>query len=186
MRREQRISALSFCSGDYLKDVMKRKVAYNACYGGFGLSPLAQVKLYELKNPGKKVYVYSSEYLPDSENFEQRYTRQDGDISGLRSFSVTLLSEDFGPEFVKDSTFGKDHVMTELEQKFEDSFVCLDWELDRTDPDLIKVIEELGSEAASGDCSSIAIADIGESKYHIDEYDGWETVITGLPDDYWL
>jgi hypothetical protein len=165
---------------------MKRKVAYNACYGGFGLSPIAQVKLYELKNPGKKVYVYKSEYLHDSDCFEQRYTRQDGDISGLRSFSVTLLSEDLGSEFVKASTFGKDHEPTELEQKFEDSYVCLDWELDRTDPDLIKVIEELGTEAASGDCSSIAIADIGESKYHIDEYDGWETVITGLPDDYWL
>ena len=165
---------------------MKRKVAYNACYGGFGLSPLAQVKLYELKNPGKKVYVYNSEYLIDSDCFEQRYTRQDGDISELRSFSVTLLSEDLGPEFIKASIFGKDHALTELGQKFEDSYISFDWELDRTDPDLIKVIEELGSEAASGDCSSLAIADIGESKYHIDEYDGWETVITELPDDYWL
>lgn len=164
---------------------MKRKVAYNACYGGFGLSPIAQVKLYELKNPGKKVYVYKSEYLPDSERFEQRYIRQDGDISELRSFSATFLSEDLGPEFVKASFFEKDHVPTELEQKFEDSFVYPDWELDRTDPDLIKVIEELGTEAASGDCSELAIADIGESKYHIDEYDGLETVITGLPDDYW-
>ena len=83
--------------------------------------------------------------------------------------------------------FDKNHEKTEFEKKFYDS--CIDfelWDLDRTDPDLIKVIEELGSEAASGDCSSIAIVDIGESKYHIDEYDGWETVITGLPDDYWL
>jgi hypothetical protein len=164
---------------------MKRKVAYNACYGGFGLSPLAQVKLYELKNPGKKVYVYKSEYLPDSGRCEQKYTRQDYNLENLRSFSTILLSEDLGPEFIKASIFEKDHVMTELEQKFEDSFVCPDLELDRTDPDLIRVIEELGSAAASGDCSSIAIADIGESKYHIDEYDGWETVITGLPDDYW-
>ena len=123
--------------------------------------------------------------MADSDRFEQKYTRQDGDLRGLGSFSVTLLSEDLGPEFVKASVFGKDHVPTELEQKFDDSFICLDWELDRTDPDLIGVIEELGTEVASGDCSKLAIADIGESKYHIDEYDGWETVITSLSDDYW-
>jgi hypothetical protein len=165
---------------------MNRKVIYNDCYGGFGLSVLAQVKLYELKNPGKKVYVYSSEYIADSENFEQKYTRQDGDLKDVKSFSAVLLLEDLGPEFIKASVFEKDHEMTELEQKFRDSAIYPDWgDIDRTDPDLVKVIEELGPKAASGDFSKLAIADIGESKYHIDEYDGWESVSTGLPEGYW-
>ena len=49
--------------------------------------------------------------------------------------------------------------------------------LKRHDPDLVAVVEALGKEA-SGTFSELAIAEIDEDKYFIDEYDGRETVVT--------
>lgn len=54
----------------------------------------------------------------------------------------------------------------------------------RHDPDLIRVIEELGSPAGSP-YSDLKIAEISGRAYRIDEYDGWETIAE--PDDYnWI
>ena len=55
--------------------------------------------------------------------------------------------------------------------------------LKRHDHDLVAVVEALGKEA-SGTFSELAIAEIDEDKYFIDEYDGRETVVT--PDDICL
>jgi hypothetical protein len=52
--------------------------------------------------------------------------------------------------------------------------------LDRHDPFLVQVVEELGSEA-SGDCAHLKIAELSGNKYIIDEYDGFESV--SEPDD---
>ena len=49
--------------------------------------------------------------------------------------------------------------------------------LKRHDPDLVAVVEALGREAG-GTFSELAIAEIDEDKYFIDEYDGRETVVT--------
>ena len=49
--------------------------------------------------------------------------------------------------------------------------------LKRHDPDLVAVVEALCKEA-SGTFSELAIAEIDEDKYFIDEYDGRETVVT--------
>ena len=55
--------------------------------------------------------------------------------------------------------------------------------LKRHDPDLVAVVEALGKEV-NGTFSELAIAEIDEDKYFIDEYDGREAVVT--PDDlYW-
>ena len=48
--------------------------------------------------------------------------------------------------------------------------------LKRHDPDLVAVVEALGKEA-SGTFSELAIAEIDEDKYFIDECDGRETVV---------
>ena len=47
--------------------------------------------------------------------------------------------------------------------------------------ELIDAIETLGSEACSGDCAKIVLEDCSSSLYNIEEYDGYETLIT--PDD---
>jgi hypothetical protein len=52
----------------------------------------------------------------------------------------------------------------------------------RHDPALVQVVEELGDKA-NGCSASLAIAVIEDgAKYRIDEYDGFESVMT--PDDY--
>lgn len=85
------------------------KVVYNACYGGFSLSPVAIARYAELsgKTPNQ---------------------------------------------------FGRG--------------------MDRADPNLVKVVEELG-QAADGSFSALCIRELAPgTRYRIDEYDGFESVMT--------
>lgn len=73
-------------------------------------------------------------------------------------------------------------------EAYGDGSICnSDWDshhvdVPRTDPTLIKVIEQLG-EKAGGMCSNLKIANLPEgTRYRIVEYDGFESVKT--PDDY--
>ena len=125
---------------------MNRKVVWNACYGGFGLSPLATKMFYELKHPGETIYFYERE--SDWETDKDIYTK---------------IPED---------------------KRFNNHYIW-NTNIERHDPDLISIVEELGTEKASGRCARLKIEDIGEEHYHIDEYDGYESVITSLGDDYW-
>ena len=57
--------------------------------------------------------------------------------------------------------------------------------IDRHDPDLVAVVEELGCQRASGDFATLYIEEIEGNQYNINEYDGSETVIT--PNGYrWI
>lgn len=52
------------------------------------------------------------------------------------------------------------------------------YSIDRTDPALVQVVEELG-ERASDRYSDLQIADLEPgTRYYIDEYDGQETIMT--------
>ena len=158
---------------------MNRKVVWNACYGGFGLSPLATKMFYELKHPGETIYFYERE--SDWETDKDTYTKIPEDkIERVRSFNVTTLSKDLGDSF----TLSRNDRNSELYQEFNNHYIWIS-DFERHDPDLVKVVETLGEDRASGDCAKLVVTDIGESKYHIDEYDGYESVITELGDDYW-
>ena len=50
--------------------------------------------------------------------------------------------------------------------------------LERHNPDLIKCVKTLGSEAASGSCSRLKIVKIEGNKYRVQEYDGAEWIET--------
>lgn len=51
-------------------------------------------------------------------------------------------------------------------------------DIERTDPVLVAIVEEMGDKA-SGDYSSLRIIDLEPgTQYFIDEYDGWESVVT--------
>lgn len=105
------------------------KVVYNACYGGFGLSPAATERYAEIKGIAL-------------------YQRQD-------RFSFIVYYTDPG---------------------FNEFF--WDRDLDRHDPALVQVVEELG-ELANGDCARLRIEAVPTgTAYRIDEYDGKESVIT--------
>lgn len=101
------------------------KVVYNACYGGFGLSPQAVKRYAERKG------------LPYEER-ESNVWRDTPDI------------------YVDGERFAS-------------------WKLPRHDPDLVAVVEELGSSAAVR-FADLAIADVS-GIYRIEEYDGLESVV---------
>lgn len=160
---------------------MSRKVVWNACYGGFNLSPLATKMLYERKHPRKTLYVYAltSHYF-ERKDKKDVYTKVK-DLENFKGSIVFYVTKDFGDEVMipkKEKYDGK-------KKKFFDKCIFFDNEIERHDPDLVAVVEELGSKRASGYCAELEITDIGDSLYHIDDYDGYESVITSLSDDYW-
>ena len=155
---------------------MKRKVVWNACYGGFNLSPRAKKMLYEKKHPGETVYFYREIHNEDRDTYT--FLRIDEeDLETCDAPIIYCMSLDFGKEITYAS--GSDD-----DKNFNNHHVWI-IDIDRHDPDLISVVEELGTEKASGRYSKLKITDIGEPPYHIDEYDGYETVITALDENYW-
>lgn len=51
------------------------------------------------------------------------------------------------------------------------------WDTPRHDAILVMAVENLGSEAASGDCSDLQIHELQSDRYCIEDYDGSESVI---------
>lgn len=51
------------------------------------------------------------------------------------------------------------------------------YDIDRDDPTIIEVFEELGSEKTSGDHAELSLVELPDDcKYDITEYDGWESI----------
>ena len=59
-------------------------------------------------------------------------------------------------------------------------------EVERHDKRLVKVVEALGSELASGDCANLVIETIYHPVYRVSEYDGYESIHTQDMDDSWV
>jgi len=132
------------------------KIVYNACYGGFSLSDAAIMRYAEIK--GITVYSSVSEfgstsyYLCPREEYER------------------ILAEDSANPFGF-GRFARSNAM-----------IFSDRNIDRDDPALVQVVEELGN-GASGKYADLSIAELAAGTlYRIDEYDGMESVMT--PDDY--
>lgn len=124
------------------------KIAINRCYGGFTLSKEATEKYAELK--GLKL----THYKQDLETKKYNKTIEEG-------IFVYSFTEDYG------------EVLDDIP---EDAKWFSEYEIERDDPDLIKVIEELG-EKANGNFSDIEIVDIpADIDWEIEEYDGQEWV----------
>ena len=135
------------------------KVVYNNCYGGFSLSPEACKRYWELQ--GKEIWIENGAFLdmftvwfvPPEERLEQK------------DWHSMTINERF--------SYDKQY----SEQTWSDRNV------DRHDPILVQVVEELGDKAG-GMCAKLAIAEVS-GPYRIDEYDGFESVET--PDSYdWI
>ena len=135
------------------------KVAYNACYGGFSLSPLAEAEYRKKKG-------ISLTWYKRDRDLGKSVRIDDGDLCNYQKehFGIDASTKDLGSEVVE----------IPVEHSFYESWYDSD---NRSDPDLIAVIEELGDKA-SGSCASIAIAEIPDgSSFEIDEYDGNESVV---------
>lgn len=134
------------------------KIVINNTYGGFSLSPLA-IKEY-LKLKGKEAYFYDMQY----QNRGVIYTKKEN-FTGKELFLI-CFTKDFGTSF-------KDKDITETEHRV---YSFKERDIDRTDEDLIKVVEEL-KEKANTICSELKIIDIPDDvDWEIEEYDGAEWV----------
>jgi len=146
------------------------ELVINRCYGGFSLSPLAVQEL--AKRKGKKCFFFTYDcdkgYVPTT--LEKLLSKRTLFFCAFsRADAPTLLnrSKDWGE-------------MTTEERQAENA---LHDELDlpsrppnRSDPDLIAVVRELG-EAANGGCAELAIVSVPDGvEWEIDEYDGVEHV----------
>jgi hypothetical protein len=132
------------------------KIVINRCYGGFGLSLKAKKRLMELK--GKRIFFYKQTKYSYNDGKDE-YTK----INCLEesSFFTTASSKDLG------------EVIDKVPDKY---YIWVEKKLERTDNDLIKVIEELGTEA-NGRCSNLRIVEIPDDiEYEIDDYDGMESI----------
>jgi hypothetical protein len=135
------------------------KVVYNACYGGFGLSREACLRYWELQ--GKKVWI------------------ENGDFMGI--FTIWLVPPEERLEKKEWSSMSLTERLAYNKKLSEQTWY--DHNVDRHDPILVQVVEELGEEA-DGDYAKLAIAEVSGA-YRIDEYDGSESV--KQPDGYdWI
>ena len=144
-----------------------KQIVYNACYGGFALSAIAEKMLYEAKHDGEKAYVYKV----DTYETPIKYIRID-DVEEMKSYDkysdrLHVYTKDFGKEFIDDRSLH----LNEYELHTNEDNV------DRKDEDLIKIIETLGRKVASTSLSNLKIAEV-KDKLRIVEYDGWERVET--------
>ena len=135
------------------------KVVYNNCFGGFGLSPEALteyaakkgITLTWYEGQGKYPYAHFTR-VEDVTSAEVRNTL----------FGATPITEDLGARV--------DSLPADMYYDQWDA-----WE-DRTDPDLIEVVERLGNKANAA-CASLAIVEIPDgAQFEITEYDGNESV----------
>jgi hypothetical protein len=132
------------------------KVAYNSCYGGFGLSPIALTKFAEKKGITLTWY----KQIGNGWQHEVEYIKVEGVPEN--GFAFTPFKEDLG-EHIKGTPAGLYY------PTFHDET--------RRDPDLIAVIEELG-EKANGLFADLKIAEIPDGvEYEITDYDGIEEVV---------
>lgn len=129
------------------------KIVVNKCYGGFGLSPIA-IKEY-LKLKGKECFFYKKDYKTKMLNRVSVENATTYDLS---------LTKDYGEK------------MEENWKSFDTDYFYYN-DIERTDLDLIKVIETLGEEKSSGECAKLRVIEIPDGiEYEIDEYNGIESI----------
>lgn len=134
------------------------KLAINRKFGGFSVSVKGMLEI--AKRKGLKVYPYVDD--PDHSIMSNHY------VKGTNALVVYYLLKDVGDKF--EGNIYKD----ELYWKFYPS----DYK-NRTDPDLIATIENLGEEA-NGTFGELKVVEIPDGfDYEINDYDGLESVYYG-------
>lgn len=128
-----------------------KKIVINSCYGGFGLSPEATERYAEKK--GRKCFFF--EVL-----LSGGYKRIDK-IEALKTFIWCACDIENPPELYAEN---KKHRLP------------TDRDIDRSDPDLVSVVETLG-DRANGKYAKLKVVGIPDGvEWEIEEYDGVEWV----------
>lgn len=134
------------------------KVVVNRCYGGFGLSPKALVRVAE--KLGRECY-----FARHIREFSSDYSK------------ITLEKFEIVPAEQADMwTHAFSISDAEKAIKNWNEYAIPDFQEDRSNPILVEVVEELGEEA-DGDCAKLEVVQIPDDvDWYIDEYDGMEHV----------
>jgi hypothetical protein len=128
------------------------KVVINACYGGFGLSQEGIEEYARLA--GFKLYSYVEDRRMEN---------------GIKPYVSDPKKQDKW-----EIVYHYKSPVTSLVDEDRDYFSCRD--IERTDPILVRVVEELGDKA-NGSCASLRVIQIPDGvEFYIDEYDGFEHV----------
>lgn len=130
------------------------KIAVNKCYGGFGLSEAGMIAYAQRK--GLTLY-------PES---------------GRICSTYWIVPPDQRPTYLEGDAW---HNATLAEREASNAAYSAarisDDDIPRDDPDLIAVIEQLGSEVCSGMCAKLEVVEIPDDvKWQIEEYDGREWI----------
>lgn len=140
------------------------KVVYNSSFGGFSLSGKAIRYFMELK--GKTIFAYRE---GKGNTYQKIENPTDADFDDC---GVTLFDKDFGRSF---NDYKQEH-----DEHYVSGYIDAEGSCPRHDPELVKTVEDLGSEA-NGSCAHLKIKEIKGDRYVINEYDGHERVVE--PDD---
>ena len=144
------------------------KIVLSKCYGGFGLSHEAKMKIFE--KSGIEVFPYILSVNWEGELYHySKYSPEKVEgplLADVVYFQKEPPFEEFDTEFSEEPSY--DEVYFDLR------------ELDRTDKDLISTVEELGKRANTR-FSNLKIVEIPDgASYEISEYDGYETAHYGF------
>jgi hypothetical protein len=132
------------------------KVVINRCHGGFGLSKEACQRYWDIK--GKQVWIED----------DDRY----------KSMGISTVWLVPAEDRVVEST-NRATISIEERRAFNEKYASQTWyerDVERDDPVLVQVVEELG-EKADGKYACLGIVEIPDDvKWQISEYDGLEWV----------
>ncbi len=135
------------------------EVVINKCFGGFCLSPQAVKRLAELQ--GRNAYFFIRATTPDGKLDFHHFERVSVENAAEHLFWSAFDTPNVPPEF--DGAWWEKHSLSANN-------------LDRTDPNLIAVVKELG-EQANGMCAKLKVVNIPDgTDYTIEEYDGLEHI----------
>ena len=144
-----------------------RKVVINACFGGFGVS--AQGMEAYLARKGKPAFFYLEDRASAEKPGERDYVRVTAE-QGQREKVLSgpyALTEDLGERVSHQTVWPGGH---------KHPAMVLDYDIERDDPDLVAVVEELGA-VASDSLAALEVVEIPtDAAWEIAEYDGNEHV----------
>ena len=141
------------------------KVVYNSGFGGLNLSIKAIRYFMELK--GKTIFAYRE---GRGNTYQKIENPTDEDLD---AWDVAIFDKDFGKSF----NYGPEH-----DDHYVSGYISTEGDYPRHDHELVKTVEDLGSEA-NGSHACLKIKELKGNRYIIDVYDGSESERVVEPDD---
>lgn len=134
------------------------KVVINKCFGGFGLSPEA-IREYAMRKFGKEMFFYEADYANGHTWDNPKYKRYEKAPENRCSYVYSVM-EDHG----------------DAPTNLEGAEWLHDDGIERNDPVLVAIVEELGGRA-DGSFARLSVVEIPDGiDWYISDYDGQECV----------